>query len=65
MKPSNPRSIIRPGYLAAPALGIATAARTAEPSAAPKDAFKEHFLVGTAVNRNMVAEGASQLRPVD
>jgi endo-1,4-beta-xylanase len=65
MKSLNPRSIIPPGYFAAFALAIAAIARTAEPSIALKDAFKEHFPVGTAVNRSMVTSGAGFRRSAE
>ena len=65
MKRLNARSVIRPSYLAAFALAIAATARTAEPSVALKDAFKEHFPVGTAVNRSMVTGGAGFRRSAE
>jgi endo-1,4-beta-xylanase len=57
MKSLNSPSVIRPSYLAALALVIAATAQTAEPGVALKDAFKEHFFIGTAVNRGMVTGG--------
>jgi endo-1,4-beta-xylanase len=65
MKPLNPCSVIRPSYLAALALAIAATARTAEPSVTLKVAFKEHFPVGTAVNRSMVTGGAGFRRSAE
>src|SRR6185436_2038604 len=57
MKSSNRRLIIRPGHFAALALAIATIARAAESNVPLKEAFKEHFMIGTAVNRSMVTGG--------
>jgi endo-1,4-beta-xylanase len=65
MKTLNSRSIIRPGYFAAFALAIAAISRAAEPSVALKDAFKEHFPIGTAVNRSMVTGGAGFRRSAE
>src|SRR6185436_12487258 len=61
----NSRPIVRTGYFAVLALAIVTTARTAEPSVALKDTFKEHFLVGTAVNRSMVTDGAGFRRSAE
>jgi endo-1,4-beta-xylanase len=58
MKSLNPLSITRPGYFAAFALAIASIAWCAEPGVTLKETFKEHFLIGTAVNRSMVMGGA-------
>ena len=65
MKSLNSRAIIRPGWVAALALAMVATARAAEPGVALKDAFKEHFLVGTAVNRNMVTGGAGFRRSAE
>src|SRR6185436_6763010 len=65
MKSSNSRSMIRAGYFAALTLIIAATARTAEPGIALKEAFKEHFPVGTAVNRGMVTGGAGFRRSAE
>src|SRR5687767_11611023 len=65
MKSLNSRSIIRPGYLAALALVIAATARAAEPSVSLKEAFKEHFMIGTAVNRGIVTGGAGFRRSAE
>lgn len=54
----NTRRFFRPGFLAALALAFASSARTAGPTVALKEVFKEHFLIGTAVNRSMVTGGA-------
>ena len=65
MKSLASRSIIRAGCFAALALAMATIARAAQPSVALKDAFKEHFPVGTAVNRSMVTGGAGFSRSAE
>ena len=65
MKPLNPCSVIGPSYLAALALAIAATASAAEPSITLKEAFKEHFPVGTAVNRSMVTGGAGFRRSAE
>src|SRR5687767_11362065 len=59
--PMNSRCVIRPGLLTALALALASTAHTAEPTVALKDAFKDHFPIGTAVNRSMV-NGSSGFR---
>ena len=61
----NSRPIVRTGYFAVLALAIVVTARTAEPGVALKDAFKEHFLVGTAVNRNVATGGAGFRRSAE
>lgn len=61
----NSRPIVRTGYFAVLALAIVATARTAEPSVALKDAFKEHFPIGTAVNRGMVTGGAGFRRSAE
>lgn len=45
------------GALVAAMLVVASTVRAAEPPATLKDAFKDRFLVGTAVNRSMVMSG--------
>src|SRR5688572_17904888 len=65
MKSLNPTSFIRTTYLAALVLVLAATARAAEPGVALKDAFKEHFLIGTAVNRSMVTGGAGFRRSAE
>jgi endo-1,4-beta-xylanase len=65
MKSLNRRLIIRLGHFAALAVAIATTARGAESSAALKEAFKEHFSIGTAVNRSMVTGGAGFRRSAE
>ena len=51
--------------LTAALLAIGATAEAAEKSASLKDTFKEHFLVGTAVNRNMVTGGAGFRRSTE
>ena len=51
----------RAGLLAAALLALNPTARSADTSVALKDVFKDHFLVGTAINRN-IASGASGFR---
>jgi endo-1,4-beta-xylanase len=46
-------------------LAVTSTAYAAEAPAALKDAFKEHFLVGTAVNRSMVTGGAGFRRSAE
>lgn len=65
MNSLNLRRFFRPGFLAVLALAAALSARTAEQSITLKDAFKEHFLVGTAVNRSMVTGGAGFRRSAE
>jgi endo-1,4-beta-xylanase len=45
---------LRAGFLGIALLAMALAVRPAEAPVTLKEAFKEHFLVGTAVNRSMV-----------
>jgi len=47
----------RAGLMLAALLAIGTNVRAADKSTTLKDAFKDHFLVGTAVNRSMVTGG--------
>ena len=65
MKAFNRRLVIQPGYVATFALVMAATAGTAAPGGALKDAFKEHFPIGTAVNRNMVVGGAGFRRSAE
>jgi endo-1,4-beta-xylanase len=55
----------RAGLAAALLLGLVPAASSADAPIALKDAFKEHFLVGTAVNRSMVTGGAGFRRSAE
>jgi endo-1,4-beta-xylanase len=67
----NPRSAaqnIQPfhaGILAAVLLAAPFTAGSAESSVTLKQAFKEHFLIGTAVNRSMVTGGAGFRRSAE
>lgn len=65
MKTLHFRSLIQPAYLVALAVVVASIAQSAEPTIALKDTFKKHFLVGTAVNRNMVTGGAGFRRSAE
>jgi endo-1,4-beta-xylanase len=58
-------SIAHPILLTAVLLAGAATAEAAEMPFSLKDAFKEHFLIGTAVNRNMVAGGAGFRRSAE
>lgn len=51
--------------LAAVLFAVGSTAEAAEKPITLKDAFKEHFLVGTAVNRNMVTGGAGFRRSAE
>ena len=61
----NSRRFIRPGFLAALSVAVATASRTVEPSLTLKDVFKEQFPIGTAVNRSMVTGGPAFRRSAE
>ncbi len=52
-------------FLAALTCIVALSARAANPTPALKDAFKEYFAVGTAVNRSMVTGGPTFRRSVE
>jgi endo-1,4-beta-xylanase len=65
MRSLNSRCSYQRGFLVALWLAIAATAYAAESSVALKDAFKEHFLIGTAVNRNMVTGGAGFRRSAE
>jgi endo-1,4-beta-xylanase len=58
-------SIAHPILLTAVLLAGAATAEAAEMPFSLNDAFKEHFLIGTAVNRNMVAGGAGFRRSAE
>ncbi len=64
MKSLNSRCSFHHGLLVALWIAIG-ATHAAESSVALKDAFKEHFLIGTAVNRNMVTGGAGFRRSAE
>jgi endo-1,4-beta-xylanase len=53
----SPSSLLRLGFVTALLVGLVAPASAAEVSVALKDAFKDHFVVGTAVNRSMVTGG--------
>jgi hypothetical protein len=53
--------IVRTSLLTAALIAIGTTARSADKPVTLKDAYKEHFLVGTAINRSM-ATGAEDRR---
>ena len=55
--PVNSRPPLRACFLAALAFAVASPARAAEPTATLKEAFKDLFPIGTAVNRSMVTGG--------
>jgi len=61
----NTRHRFRSCLLAALALAVMSPARAAESTAALKDLFKDHFLIGTAVNRSMVTGSAGFRRSAD
>ncbi len=53
----SPSSLLSLGFVTALVVGFVAPASAAEVSVALKDAFKDHFVVGTAVNRSMVTGG--------
>jgi endo-1,4-beta-xylanase len=55
------KAISHPVFLSAALLAICATAEAADKPASLKDAFKDHFLVGTAINRNM-ATGTAGFR---
>jgi endo-1,4-beta-xylanase len=65
MKSLNSNRPFRAGLSAALLLGFVSAASSADAPVALKDAFKEHFLVGTAVNRSMVTGGGGFRRSAE
>jgi endo-1,4-beta-xylanase len=65
MKSLNSRCSFQHGFLVALWIAIGATAYAAESSVALKDAFKEHFLIGTAVNRTMVTGGAGFRRSAE
>jgi endo-1,4-beta-xylanase len=65
MKNPDSNYRIRAGLLTAMMLAVASTAQTADVPVALKAAFKEHFLVGTAVNRSMVTGGAGFRRSAE
>jgi endo-1,4-beta-xylanase len=65
MKTPDSNCRFRAGILTAMLLAIASTAEAADASPALKAVFKEHFLVGTAVNRSMVTGGPAFRRSVE
>lgn len=61
----SPSSLLRLGFVTALLVGFVAPASAAEVSVALKDAFKDHFVVGTAVNRSMVTGGPGFRRSVE
>jgi endo-1,4-beta-xylanase len=59
MNISKSNQPFRAALLGAALLAMAATARSADMTVTLKDAFKEHFLIGTAVNRSMVTETAA------
>ena len=51
--------------LTAALLTIGTTTKAAEKSVTLKDTFRDHFLIGTAVNRSMVTGGAGFRRSAE
>ena len=64
MKYSPPNPASHASLLTAALLAIGATAGAAETPLTLEDAFKDHFLVGTAINRSM-ATGAGGRRPAD
>ena len=65
MKSSNSNLRLLAGLLPAMLLAAGTTAWSADTSVALKDAFKEHFVVGTAVNRSMITGGTGFRRSAE
>jgi endo-1,4-beta-xylanase len=65
MKSSNSNLRLLAGLLPAMLLATGTTAWSADNSVTLKDAFKDHFVVGTAVNRSMVTGGAGFRRSAE
>ncbi|MBM3835411.1 MAG: endo-1,4-beta-xylanase [Verrucomicrobia bacterium] len=61
----NSNHLLRPVLLAAALFAINLNAPAADVPVTLKDAFKEHFPIGAAVNRSMVREGAAFRRSPD
>src|ERR1041385_7425126 len=59
------KAIARSAFLSAALLVICAAAEAADKPVSLKAAFKDYFLVGTAVNRSMVTGGAAFRRSAD
>lgn len=65
IKNHDANQILRAGIFAAAVLGLSANVRSADAPAALQEVFKDHFLVGTAVNRNMVTESAGFRRSAE
>jgi len=65
MKRCQSKDNFRAGLITAMLLAVASTARPADAPVPVKDAFKEHFLIGTAVNRSMVTGGAGFRRSAE
>ena len=61
----NSRHLFRSCLLAVLTFAVVSPAPAAEPTATLKDAFKDHFVVGTAVNRSMVTGGTGFRRSAE
>ena len=61
----NSHHLFRSCLLAVFALAVASPARAAEPTATLKEVFKDHFPIGTAVNRSMMTGGAGFRRSAE
>ena len=65
MKRCQSKDNFRAGLITAMLLAVAPTAWPADAPVTLKDAFKEHFLIGTAVNRSMVTGGAGFRRSAE
>src|SRR5436189_22556 len=65
MKAPDSNYQIRAGLFTAMMLAVAATAQSADAPVTLKAALKDHFLVGTAVNRNMVTGGAGFRRSAE
>ena len=65
MKSFNSNVRLLPGLFTAMLLAAGTTAWSADAPVALKEVFKDHFVVGTAVNRSMVTGGAGFRRSAE
>src|SRR5262245_13208798 len=65
MKIHNANQSLSAGIFAAALLTICANVRAADKPTALKDAYKEHFLIGTAINRNMATGNAGFRRSAE
>ena len=65
MKSSNSNGRLLPGLFPAMLLAAGTTAWSADAPVALKEVFKDHFVVGTAVDRSMVTGGAGFRRSAE